>query len=49
MLSELPEKTEITLRVELSPEEQALYDNLRQQAIANIEGCGQKGALQALA
>ena len=49
VLSELPEKTEITLRVELSPEEQALYDNLRQQAIANIEGSSQKGALQALA
>ena len=49
VLSELPEKTEITLRVELSPEEQALYDNLRQQAIANIEDGGQKGALQALA
>lgn len=49
VLSELPEKTEITLRVELSPDEQALYDNLRQQAIANIEDSGQKGALQALA
>lgn len=49
VLSELPEKTEITLRVELSPKEQALYDNLRQQAIANIEDGGQKGALQALA
>ena len=49
VLSELPEKTEITVRVELSADEQALYDNLRQQAIANIEDSGQKGALQALA
>ena len=48
VLSELPEKTEITLRVELSPEEQALYDNLRQQAIANLEE-GSKSALQTLA
>lgn len=48
VLSELPEKTEITLRVELSPEEQALYDNMRQQAIANIEE-GSKSALQTLA
>lgn len=40
VLDELPEKTEITLRVELSPEEKALYDNLRQQAIANIEEGG---------
>ena len=49
VLNELPEKTEITLRVELSPEEQALYDNLRQQAIVNIEESGQKGAILALA
>ena len=48
VLNELPEKTEITLRVELSPEEQALYDNLRQQAIANLEE-GSKSALQTLA
>lgn len=48
VLSELPEKTEITLRVELSEEEQALYDNLRQQAIVNLEE-GTKGPLQALA
>ena len=48
VLSELPEKTEITLRVELSADEQALYDNLRQQAIANLEE-GTKSPLQALA
>jgi superfamily II DNA or RNA helicase len=48
VLSELPEKTEITLRVELSADEQALYDNLRQQAIANLEEEG-KSTLQALA
>ena len=48
VLNELPEKTEITLHVELSPEEQALYDNLRQQAIANLEE-GSKSALQTLA
>lgn len=48
VLDELPEKTEITLRVELSPEEKALYDNLRQQAIANIEEGG-NSAMQTLA
>ena len=48
VLNELPEKTEITVRVELSAEEQALYDNLRQQAIANLEE-GTKSALQTLA
>ena len=48
MLNELPQKTEITLQVELSTEEQALYDNLRQQAIANLED-GSKSALQTLA
>ena len=48
VLNELPEKTEITLRVELSTDEQALYDNLRQQAIATLEK-GSKSALQTLA
>ena len=48
VLSELPEKTEITMRVELSADEQALYDNLRQQAIANLEQ-GTKSPLQTLA
>ncbi len=48
VLNELPEKTEVTLHVELSAEEQALYDNLRQQAIANLEE-GSKSALQTLA
>ena len=48
VLNELPQKTEITLQVELSTEEQALYDNLRQQAIANLED-GSKSALQTLA
>ena len=48
VLSELPEKTEITVRVELSPDEMALYDNLRQQAIANLEE-GSSSALQTLA
>lgn len=48
VLNELPEKTEITLRIDLSADEQALYDNLRQQAIANLEE-GSKSALQTLA
>ncbi|MGM9713816.1 MAG: DEAD/DEAH box helicase [Prevotella sp.] len=37
VLSELPEKTEITLRVNLSEEEWAFYDNLRKRALANME------------
>ena len=48
VLNELPEKTEITLRVDLSNEEKALYDNLRQQAIANLEE-GSGSVLQTLA
>ena len=48
VLNELPEKTEITLRVELSDDEQALYDNLRQTAIANLEN-DRKNSLKALA
>jgi len=37
VLAELPEKTEVTLRVELSEEERAFYEALRRQAIQNIE------------
>ncbi|MCU0346804.1 MAG: DEAD/DEAH box helicase [Saprospiraceae bacterium] len=38
VLAELPEKTEITLTVELSQEERAFYEALRRKAIENIEG-----------
>lgn len=48
VLDELPEKTEVTLSVELSAEERALYENLRQQALLNVEGAS-GGAMQALA
>lgn len=48
VLNDLPEKTEITLPVELSKDEMALYETLRQQAIANIEG-GSKSIVQTLA
>ncbi len=40
VLDELPEKTEITLTVELSPEERAFYEALRRQAVSNIENAG---------
>ncbi len=40
VLDELPEKTEITLTVELSQEERAFYEALRRKAIENIEGGG---------
>lgn len=36
VLEELPSRTEITLQVELSEEEMALYEALRRQAIANL-------------
>jgi len=37
VLEELPEKTEITINVELSADERAFYEALRRQAIAKIE------------
>jgi len=37
VLKDLPEKTEITLTVELSPEERAFYEALRRQALATIQ------------
>lgn len=42
VLEELPPRTEITLRVEMSPEEISFYEALRQQAIENIEGDAEK-------
>jgi SNF2 family DNA or RNA helicase len=37
VLDELPSKTEIVLKVQLSEEERAFYETLRRQAIANME------------
>lgn len=48
VLDELPGKTEITMRVELSPDERALYENLRRKAELGLEE-GSLGAVQALA
>ena len=48
VLNELPEKTEITLKVDLSEEEWAFYDNLRQRALASMEDQS-ASAMQALA
>lgn len=42
VLEELPPRTEITLRVEMQPEEMQFYEALRQQAIENIEGSHEK-------
>ncbi|MDR3210330.1 MAG: DEAD/DEAH box helicase [Planctomycetota bacterium] len=36
VLSELPEKSEITLRVEMGPEERAFYEGLRRQAVERV-------------
>lgn len=38
VLSELPSKTEITLKVELSKDERAFYEAIRQNAIEELEG-----------
>ena len=37
VLDDLPERTEITLHVRMSPEEAALYEALRQRAVAELE------------
>jgi superfamily II DNA or RNA helicase len=41
VLDELPEKTVITLRIEPSAEERALYRALREQALARVHASGQ--------
>ncbi len=48
VLNELPEKTEVTIKVELSADEWAFYDNIRQQALAAMEN-SENNAMQALA
>lgn len=47
VLDELPEKTDITLRVTLSDEERALYESLRQRAAVSLEE-GSLTAIEAL-
>jgi len=52
VLSELPSRTEITLEVDLSPQETALYESLRREALeklAMVEGPASKKAIQILA
>jgi len=52
VLSELPEKTEVTLSVELSPEEASFYEAVRQNALENLSNNnveGGQGQLRILA
>jgi len=52
VLTELPARTEIVLEVNLSPEETALYESLRREALENlasIEGPADKKSMQILA
>ncbi len=42
VLDELPPRTEVTLRVEMKPEEVRFYEALRQQALENIESSSEK-------
>ncbi len=49
VLSELPEKTEITVRVELSDEERALYEHMRQEAELVVSEGDKNSAILALA
>ena len=46
VLDELPPRTEVTLQVELSPEERHFYEALRQQALENIESGRDQGVRQ---
>ena len=48
VLDELPVKTEITLRIELTKEERALYENLRMKILNSLKD-GSVSAIQAMA
>ena len=43
VLDDLPERTEITLHVEMSPKEAALYEALRQRAVEDLEAAPSSG------
>ncbi|MCI6260898.1 MAG: DEAD/DEAH box helicase [Pyramidobacter sp.] len=40
VLDDLPERTEVTRRIELSPQERAFYEALRQSAVETIDAAG---------
>ena len=44
VLDDLPERTEITLHVRMSPDEAALYETLRQRAVAELEAARVRGS-----
>ncbi len=48
VLNELPEKTEITIKVDLSDEEMAFYEHIREEALTNLADSSST-AMQALA
>jgi len=43
VLDELPPRTEITLRIEMSVEERSLYEALRQRAVSNLDTDAEQG------
>ena len=47
VLDDLPERTEIMLHVEMSTEEAAIYEALRQQAVEELDSMGRETANQA--
>ncbi len=50
VLDDLPERTEITLHVKMSPEEAALYEALRQRAVEDLAGAdGPSGRMRLFA
>ena len=46
VLDDLPPRTEVTLHVEMSPEEAALYEALRQRATEDLESLARKGTVE---
>ena len=48
VLEELPSRTEVTLKVSLSPEETAMYEAMRMQALENLEQVSEQGGARNL-
>jgi SNF2 family DNA or RNA helicase len=49
VLEQLPPRTEITIKVDLGPEERALYETLRRAAVERLDSAEERGAIQVLA
>ncbi len=49
VLRDLPERTEVTLHVDLGPDERAFYEAVRRRAVAELQDAGERAMIRILA